>query len=36
MRFPQVTQIDYSLPTNLIKIISIEGVQPKVQNNAIS
>ena len=31
----EVIAVEYNLPTNLIKINSNEGVQPKVQNNAI-
>ena len=31
-----VITVEYNLPTNLIKINSVEGVQPKVQNNAVS
>ena len=31
-----VITVEYNLPTNLIKIHSIEGAQPKVENNAIS
>ena len=31
-----VVTVEYNLSTNLIKINSLEGVQLKVQNNAIS
>ena len=34
--FYNLQLLQYNLPENLIKINSIEGVQPKVQNNAIS